>query len=257
MRRFSRSATLSPWLESEIRGTNWSQPILQSAHVTKDASPLDPKELRQRNADLTWQRRNNATVEQYNARVLHDRAYRLIIRESAEEMRKARKSEREVAAWRNAANAVLKLFAPVKKAKDFETVTERPLSVRTAERERREKAHAEKKSRSAKRALELELRRNDYREREEKRRKLQHEFEEKPAAVDDAGSTGCGLERNDSGKRNDCGEKKGRATTLILPFWGCLAKHADELTDDFEFKPRKVFDRTLPAPEKGTGLWDH
>ena len=35
-------------------------------------------------------------------------------------------------------------------------------------------------------------------DREETRRKLQHEFAEKPAPVDDAGSIGCG-----SGKWND------------------------------------------------------
>jgi hypothetical protein len=99
MRRFSRSATLSPWTESEICGTNWSQPILQSAHMSKDSSPVDPKQLRKRKADLAWQWRSNATVEQYNARVLHECAYRHIIRRPVEGLRKAGIPEADVAAW--------------------------------------------------------------------------------------------------------------------------------------------------------------
>jgi hypothetical protein len=138
------------------------------------------------------------------------------------------------------------------KATNFETATERPLSIRAAERERREQVLAEKESRSAKRALELELRRSDYRDREEKRRKLQEKSLGKPAAADDAESIG-----GDLGERKDPGEEKGRATTLVLPFWGCLAKLADELTDDSGFRPREMFDRILPAPEEGTGIWNH
>jgi hypothetical protein len=57
-------------------------------------------------------------------------------------------------------------------------MTERPLSIRATEKEQREQALAEKKGRSAKRASELERRRIGYRDREEKRRKLQHEFAE-------------------------------------------------------------------------------
>jgi hypothetical protein len=97
------------------------------------------------------------------------------------------------------------------KATNFETATERPLSIRAAERERREQVLAEKESRSAKRALELELRRSDYRDREEKRRKLQEKSLGKPAAADDAESIG-----GDLGERKDPGEEKGRATTLVL-----------------------------------------
>lgn len=245
MRRFARSATLSPWTESEIRPTNWSQPILQSAHLSKNRSPTDPKELRQRKVDLEYLRREIETVEQRNARILHEHAYRHIVRFPVDEMRRARISEHEVTAWRHAANSVVNLFAPSKKAIDFETATERPLSIRMAEREQREQMLAGKIDRSAKRAFELDVRRDTYSKEVEKRRKLQHDFVEKPV-LGDEGSMGIGS-----------GEKKGRATTLVLPFWGCLAKFADELTEDFGFRPREQLERFLPALEEGTGLWEH
>lgn len=54
MRRFGRSATLSPWSTSEIRPTNWSQPILQGAHLAKGMSPQNPQEFRQRKVDMKW-----------------------------------------------------------------------------------------------------------------------------------------------------------------------------------------------------------
>lgn len=252
MRRFSRSATLSPWTVSEIRPTNWSQPILQSAHLSTGRSSIDPKEFRQRKVDMEYLRRENETVEQRNARTLRQYAYTHIVRLPVDAMRKDRISEQEVIAFRRAANQVLNLFAPSKKGLEFETATERPAAVRAAERERREKLLADKSNRSAQKALELESRRDTFAQSVAKRRKLQHEYVEEP--VVDAGSS-KGMGPVDCG--GDDKEKKGRATTLVLPFWGCLAKFADELTEDFNFRPREQFDRTLPAPEKGNGVWEH
>jgi hypothetical protein len=183
IRRFSRSATLSPWNESEIRPTNWSQPILQSAHISTERSPVDPKEFRQRRVDREYLRRENETVEQRNARTLHERAYRLVVRFPVEEMRNTRISEREVIAFRRAANQVLNLFAPSKKAHNFETATERPLAVRAAKKAHIEKVVAEKKNRGVKRVLELEARRDRNSKEVAKRRKLQHEYVEEVVPI--------------------------------------------------------------------------
>jgi hypothetical protein len=261
IRRFSRSATLSPWNESEIRPTNWSQPILQSAHISTERSPVDPKEFRQRKVDREYLRRENETVEQRNARTLHERAYRLVVRFPVEEMRNTRISEREVIAFRRAANQVLNLFAPSKKAHNFETATERPLAVRAAEKAHREKVVAEKKNRGVKRVLELEARRDRNSKEVAKRRKLQHEYVEEVVPDIERSMGRADAEKKDRSRGEEKGradgEKKGRATTLVLPFWGCLAKFADELTEDYDFRPREEFDRCLPAPEEGTGCWDH
>ncbi|KAM0717181.1 hypothetical protein Q7P37_007033 [Cladosporium fusiforme] len=222
-RRFERSATLSPWSASEIRPTNWSQPILQGAHLAKGPSPLNPEEFRQRKVDMKWVLIDQETVEQRRARVLHQVAYNHVVHRPVELMRKALASEEKIRAFRKAANE--QLFG---------------LQSFALESEKREAWLSRKRNYTEEKRSELAGRR-------EKRRKLHEENAQlQEAAAADMPFVPSEIET-----------KANRSTTLILPFWGCMAKYADELTEDFGFRPREQFDRTMPPPQEGTGLWEH
>lgn len=247
IRRFSKSAGLSPWSGSaiEIRPTNWSQPILQAAHLTKGPSPVTPEEHRQRLVDLKWLRKFQETVEQREARVLHETAYKWIVTRPVESMRRSQVPESEVRRYMNVANEVVNSFAPPKSAYKFETATRVP-EKRAAEEMARNMRLSKKRLYSAVEEKSLRDRRDD-RKQDAKRRK----DELANSTMQDF------AEFTETQEYSLVAEKKGRKTTLQLPFWGCLAKTADELTEDYGFRPREQFNRYGAPPEKGKGLWEH
>ena len=101
-------------------------------------------------------------------------------------------------------------------------MTERPLSIRAAEKEQREQALAETRavvqsehlsSSVGVSATEIGRKSGANFNMNLRRSLLQWMMQETSAVVLGNGTT-----------------LKGRATTLVLPFWGCLAKLAEELT---------------------------
>jgi len=180
-KRFAASATLSPWKEFSISGTNWSQPILQPAHISKGKSSVTPEEWKERLVDLKWLRRFNESVEKRKARVYHDRVYQLLVTHPAESMRRVKgelkRPEKEIKEWMQAVKEVwVDPIAPPPSKIKFDTETARPDAEIAREIQERADYLAEeamkKATRTAKEEKVLQQRR-DFSKENVRKRKLE------------------------------------------------------------------------------------
>lgn len=186
LKRFTASATLSPWKEFSISGTNWSQPILQAAHVSKGKSTITPEEKKERQVDLKWLRRFQESVERKKARVYHDRVYQLLVTQPVEKMRREKgpnkRPEKEIKEWQKAVKEVwADRLAPSPSKIKFETHTARPEADIAREIQARaeflEKEAAKKASLTEKEEAALQKRR-DFSKENVRKRKLELEEDE-------------------------------------------------------------------------------